>query len=409
MGQPTRQVFVAASRFGFIVWVQRPARFHAEGANMVVLVSLTAAACLFVVFFAAVAVVSRLELPRLLGAVAAACLGGLAWALVVLAGVRFGWVTTEEALFHHLYVLGVVGLPFVGAVLVAITWRGDAVGRARRFGYQVGVSFMLPALIGIYATHIEPQWLRVDRLVVDVDAVGPTDPPIRVAVIADIQTDAFGEYERSVIEAAMAEEPDVILVAGDLTQVNSTVYERIRADGVALLSVLDAPGGTYVIDGNTDPSPETVRQMAIDAGATPLVDEVVVFEVGGVSIRLGGLSWPNNLRGPGSDFLREFADGGGSETVDLLLAHSPDAVRNSADWLQVDLVVSGHTHGGQIALPFFGPLWNVTELPREVAGGGLHEIGQTQVYVSTGVGVGRGESPKIRFGVRPSIAIITLT
>lgn len=368
---------------------------------MVVLVSLAAAACLFVVFFSAVAFVARRRLPRMLGAVAAASLGGLAWALVVLAAARFGWVATEEALFHHLYVLGVVGLPFVGAVLVVISWRGQAAGRARRFGYQVGVVFMLPALVGVYATHIEPQWLRVDHQSVDVDAIGPEGTPIRVAVIADIQTDAFGEYERSVIDAALAEEPDVILVAGDLTQVNSTVYERIRADGVALLSMLDAPNGTFVIDGNTDPSPETVRQMAVDSGSTPLVDEVAEFVVGGVRVRLGGMSWPNNLRASGSGFLSGFADGGGPDTVDVLLAHSPDAVRNSADWSRVDLVVSGHTHGGQIALPFIGPLWNVTELPAEVAGGGLHDVGQTQVYVSTGVGVGRGESPKIRFGVRP--------
>ena len=130
--------------------------------------------------------------------------------------------------------------------------------------------------------------------------------------------------------------------------------------------------------------------------------------IGGVPIRVGGLDWPNNFRPEGSDYLRSYAAGSGAETVDLMLAHSPDAVRNEADWSRVDLVVSGHTHGGQIALPFIGPLWNVTELPSEVAAGGLHEVGATTVYVSTGIGVGRNESPKVRFGVRPSITILTL-
>ena len=102
----------------------------------------------------------------------------------------------------------------------------------------------------------------------------------------------------------------------------------------------------------------------------------------------------------------------------MLLAHSPDAILNLPDRelatpgstgvkrFGVDLVVSGHTHGGQIALPFIGPIWNVTELPGSVAAGGLHEVGDTTVYVSTGVGVQRGESPKVRFGVRPSIGIL---
>ena len=74
----------------------------------------------------------------------------------------------------------------------------------------------------------------------------------------------------------------------------------------------------------------------------------------------------------------------------------------------VDLVVAGHTHGGQINLPLVGPLWNVTELPRVIAGGGLHEYRDTLLYVSNGIGVDRLEAPKIRFGTRPSVGILTL-
>lgn len=376
---------------------------------MVVMVSLSAAAALFLTFFGVIWVARRRQISRIVGSLSAAALAGFSWFLVVASAARLGWVRTEEAQFHHLYVLAVVGLPVVGLVLLILTLRRTPAGRDRRFGVGVAVAFMLPALGGVWATHLEPHWLRVDRQTIDVDAIGPGDRALRVAVIADIQTDVFGPYERSAIDAAMAEEPDVILVAGDLTQVNSTVFDRIRADGVALLSVLDAPGGVFVIDGNTDPSPEAVRQLALDAGASSLVDETAEVQLGDVRLRLGGLSWSNNRRPAGSAYLQEFSAGGSADTVDVLLAHSPDVVHNGAEWANVDLVVSGHTHGGQIALPFVGPLWNVTELPADVAAGGVHPVGDTTVYVSTGVGVGRGESPKIRFGVRPSIGILTLT
>ncbi len=375
---------------------------------MVVVVSLSAAAVLFVLFFGAVGVSRRRGLPRVAGALLAAVLGGVGWVAVTRLAHRMGWTKTEEAVFHQLYVLATVGLPMVGLGVFITTLRGTAVGRDRSLALLVSVGLMVPALAGIWGTHIEPQWLRIDRQVIDVDAVGPDDTPIRVAVIADIQTDAFGDYEQSVIDRAMAEDPDLIVVVGDITQVETPVYDRIRDDGVALLSELSAEGGVFVIRGNTDPGPLILASMINDAGHVPLLDETAEVVIGGVSIRVGGLDWPNNFRPEGSEYLRSYATGSGAGTVDLLLAHSPDAVRNEADWSRVDLVVSGHTHGGQIALPFIGPLWNVTELPSEVAAGGLHEVGATTVYVSTGVGVGRNESPKVRFGVRPSIAILTL-
>ena len=92
----------------------------------------------------------------------------------------------------------------------------------------------------------------------------------------------------------------------------------------------------------------------------------------------------------------------------ILLAHQPDEIR-LIESTPVDLLVSGHTHGGQIALPFIGPLVTASNVPRHVAAGGLHELHETPVYVSTGVGRERSTAPQVRFGVRPSIGIIDIT
>ena len=367
---------------------------------MVMVTSLLAAAALFTVFFAGLAIAPKGRVGRTIGALAAAGAAGLAWtAVVVLARAR-GWVLTEEAQFHHLYVLGAVGLPIVGAaVFVASLLRPVKDRRARIGGRLVALAFIAPAFIGFYATNIEPHWLQVEHLTVGGGGV-------RVAVVSDIQTDRFGDFENAALEAALAEQPDVIVVPGDVTQVPLAEYDALADDAAVALNALEAPGGVFLVSGNTDPSITSIEEVADAAGITSLSDEVAEVTVGGQRLRLLGLSWPNNRRAAVVDALAEFAQGSSDETIDIVLAHSPDVIFNVANGDGIDLIITGHTHGGQIQLPFYGPVWNVTELPREVAAGGLHEVRDVPVYVSPGIGVQRGESPKVRFGVRPTIGIL---
>lgn len=362
--------------------------------------SLLAAAALFTVFFAGLAIAPKGRVGRTIGALVAALAAGLAWtAVVVLARAR-GWVLTEEAQFHHLYVLGVVGLPIVGAVVfMASLIRPVKDRRARIGGRLVALAFIAPALIGFYATNIEPQWLQVEHLTVGGGGV-------RVAVVSDIQTDRFGDFENAALEAALAEQPDVIVMPGDVTQVPLAEYGALADEAAGALDVLEAPGGVFLVSGNTDPSITSIEEVADAAGITSLSDEVAEVTVDGQRLRLLGLSWPNNRRAAVVDALAEFAQGSSEDTIDIVLAHSPDVIFNVANGDGIDLIITGHTHGGQIQLPFYGPVWNVTELPREVAAGGLHEVRDVPVYVSPGIGVQRGESPKVRFGVRPTIGIL---
>ncbi len=73
-----------------------------------------------------------------------------------------------------------------------------------------------------------------------------------------------------------------------------------------------------------------------------------------------------------------------------------------------DVLVAGHTHGGRVAIPFFGPPVPRSSVSRSVAAGGLHDLDGHTIYVSTGVGRERVHAPQVRFGVRPSIGILDL-
>jgi predicted MPP superfamily phosphohydrolase len=89
----------------------------------------------------------------------------------------------------------------------------------------------------------------------------------------------------------------------------------------------------------------------------------------------------------------------------IVISHSPDFV--DAMPVGVDLVLAGHTHGGQVVMPFFGPVVTASRLPRLFAGG-LHDFRGTPLHVSRGVGMERGFSPPVRFLCPPEICVLDL-
>ena len=90
----------------------------------------------------------------------------------------------------------------------------------------------------------------------------------------------------------------------------------------------------------------------------------------------------------------------------LLLYHSPDLIREAAEF-QVDLYFGGHTHGGQLCLPFYGAIVTNSMYGRQYASG-LFEVGDTRMYISRGLGFEGGGLPRARFLCRPEIVSVEL-
>ena len=89
----------------------------------------------------------------------------------------------------------------------------------------------------------------------------------------------------------------------------------------------------------------------------------------------------------------------------IVIGHGPDFVAELAGQVPVDLALAGHTHGGQIVLPFIGALYTKSSLPRSYASG-LHDFRGIPMNVSAGVGMERGTAPQIRFLCPPEISVI---
>ena len=172
--------------------------------------------------------------------------------------------------------------------------------------------------------------------------------------------------------------------------------------------------GAFAIFGNSEHKngvrPFAFSQTLAQNHITPLLNRHVVLSRGSSQIALVGVDDPVNDK----DRLDEALDGVPDDLFTLLLMHSPDGIAEAVV-RGVDVVLSGHTHGGQISLPFYGPPYTHSELGRRMSSGYYsrrrlrHAIGirpgRTQLYVTRGIGV---SGLALRFLTRPELTVITL-
>jgi predicted MPP superfamily phosphohydrolase len=255
-----------------------------------------------------------------------------------------------------------------------------------------------------YAFAVEPDWLAVERVTVGVPAeyLPPALDGLTVAHLSDFHWGPYtGQRQvRAAVEATNALSADLIVLTGDYV-LSSAVY---AAPCARELAALRAPLGVFAIPGNhdywTDIGVVTAQLRA--AGLTLLRNAAQRLEVAGTPLWLVGVDdvWEQH-----DDLDAALAGVPHGEPV-LLLVHEPDfadqAARSSH---RIFLQLSGHSHGGQVNLPFYGPPvlpWLGQKYPaglQTVPGSAL------QVYTSRGIGV---IAPPLRFNCRPEVARLTL-
>lgn len=277
--------------------------------------------------------------------------------------------------------------------------------RHTRWSVALGGAILALAALAFWSTQIEPHWLAIEHTTITTSSARTHTPPLRIAVVADLQTDAVTPFERHVIDELLALSPDLILFPGDL-------YDQVRDDDPVdvaafrtLLARVDAPLGAYMVVGDHDDLP-TLREIVRGTPVRLLEDERVALQHGERQIELLGLSAPAlspQARAPFEQLTRQ-AD---PHVTRLVLVHRPRFVMELEPDAPVDLVIGGHTHGGQVRLPLFGPPITLSPLPRDIAAGGLHHYQGHAVYVSRGVG-GLRSVPLVRFNCRPELSLLTL-
>jgi predicted MPP superfamily phosphohydrolase len=261
------------------------------------------------------------------------------------------------------------------------------------------------APVGFVATWVEPYRLRVESAHLEPPARRVGRQPLRVGVISDIQTDRVTDHERLAVDRLMAARPDLILIPGDVFQGTEGQFAATEADLADLFRRLRAPGGVYLVLGDTDGDGAHLRPLAEAAGIRLLVDDAATVEVGDRRVTIGGVAL--DYRGPTARALVDRLEATpGEDDLRILLAHRPDVALGLRPGSRVDLTVAGHTHGGQIVIPGFGPPMTLSRVPRAVAAGGLHRMDGNAIYVSRGVGHERRQAPRMRLFCPPEVAVI---
>lgn len=254
--------------------------------------------------------------------------------------------------------------------------------------------------MAFYAFVLEPRWLQVRRTRIHVPDLPPALEGLRIGVLSDLHVD--GRRSMRLVQRAVREimryRPDLIALTGDFAE-----QPAAQRAVLARLAGLSAPLGVYAVPGNHDYA-AGIRSWHEAVETHPriadLTNRYTLRERHGVRICIAGV---DDLEEGSPRLVLPDAT---QRAVTILLAHAPDqAERCRRRYDAVDLIVSGHTHGGQVRVPFVGAPVNTAENP-DLYEHGLRRRPWTQVYTSRGIGTSR---IPVRFLARPEISLLDLT
>jgi predicted MPP superfamily phosphohydrolase len=253
--------------------------------------------------------------------------------------------------------------------------------------------------VSAYARLVEPYNYRVSETDVFIRNLPERFENFRITQLTDIHhSRILGLDEvRRVVALAQQTKPDMFVLTGDYT----TSYRRFIEPCAEALAPLNAPEGVWAVLGNHDhyTDPELTTRALQSRKIAVLNNAHTTLQRGPDALQLSGIDdWTWNA----VDWTRAF-DGLKSTTPTILLSHQP-TVLDFEQTQTVSLILSGHTHGGQIRLPFLGApaRYATADLKYDR---GLFRRGETQLYVSSGTGV---IGLPVRLGVRPEIAVLRL-
>ena len=250
-------------------------------------------------------------------------------------------------------------------------------------------------IVGVDAFIIEPNWLEVRHETVYSNKI---DKPLKMVVIADLQTDRVGNFEREALRRAMDEHPDLILFPGDYIETSAAecVAQRDKLRQCMSDVHLVAPLGIYATEGDHEAMVQVQGWPDIFKDLSNAHCFVASGTVSSGAVSVTGLSLKDSYR-PECHIPHE-------NNLHIIVGHRPDFARFVQEG---DICVAGHTHGGQVQLPFFGPIMTFSEMPRKWCGGcNLTMSNGKQLIISRGVGMERGQAPRLRFLCRPEIVVV---
>jgi predicted MPP superfamily phosphohydrolase len=244
-----------------------------------------------------------------------------------------------------------------------------------------------------YGVAYERHRIGVTPATLHVAGLPPPLDGLRIALLTDLHHSRLvgADDITKAVQLALAQRPDLIVLGGDYV----TFGDRAFVGPVAeLLAPLHAPHGVFAILGNHDDDKDMPAALSMK-GFTVLKDQRTRIMLRGEPLEIAGIRFWTRKPSELTRVLRSSKD-----TV-LLLAHDPRRLVEASE-LNVPVVLSGHTHGGQVLLPGVGAVAKAARFPI-LAGIGQRE--NTSIFVSRGIGT---VYVPVRFNCPPEVAVVTL-
>ena len=253
----------------------------------------------------------------------------------------------------------------------------------------------------IYVFKIEPNWFEVVPVNLTIPNLPKTFDNFKIAQISDIHADdSMNEKKlQKIVRLIDRQQPDIIAITGDFTTKKTDVATTTLLE--TTLSKLSPKEKTLAVLGNHDhwADADRIRNILSNSNIFDISNSVYTLERGQDKLNIAGVDdyWANKAR---LDLvLQKLPDDG----VAILLAHEPDFADISSAEDKFSLQISGHSHGGQVKIPFRKP--PVLPPYAKKYPSGLYHVGNMIQYTNRGVGMVK---PLVRFNCRPEITVFTL-
>ncbi|NIS81737.1 MAG: hypothetical protein GTO14_16365 [Anaerolineales bacterium] len=260
---------------------------------------------------------------------------------------------------------------------------------------------VIGTLLVLYSFWIEPHAVQLTRQTLRSKKL-KFGPPLRILHLGDLHLERMTAREKKILNLIPSLSPDLILFSGDFLNLSYIFDPAAWADVQEFLQQLSAPLGVFAVTGSPPIDHEGIIADILDETSVHwLRDEKVTLEHDSNRFDLIGISCTHKpfIDGPRlSSVLDE-----GNERFTVLLYHTPD-LAPEASTAGIDLQLSGHTHGGQVRLPFWGAIVTSSLYGKRFESG-RYDLGDLTLYVTRGIGMEGKGAPRVRFLCPPEITL----
>jgi predicted MPP superfamily phosphohydrolase len=253
----------------------------------------------------------------------------------------------------------------------------------------------------VYAQGVEPRWFNLKTIDVQIAGLNPMFEGYKIVQLTDLHArSAFMDRQQleKIARLANQQQPDLIALTGDYITNDAIKAEEMLTNAFGQLNAND---GVVAIMGNHDRGGDSlpIERALRKSNVMPLNNAVYSIDRSGNKLNIAGVDdvWVQRADLPQT--IAQLPPTG----TNILLAHEPDFGDMAAATERFGLQLSGHSHGGQVVIPFV-PRVTIPWAKKYIQG--LYHIGGMQLYVSPGVGT--TGPPKVRFNCRPEISVIVL-